>query len=230
MTLYLKAAEDGTSVGDCPFAHYVRLILEEKNLPYTVKPCASNDDKPNWLLEHYEGKMPCLRHKKEAYVESNVIAAYLDYFFPNNNNKESQTAADKATLAAAEAAMDGFFPAVAGYLKDTDSDSDCESSEKLEALRNKLSGLNEHLNDDNDNDNNLDGTSNFGLLDCRLVPQLYHLTVGIERFKSAHGKPDLEEEFPAVYGYLQRAMERESFKNTAYSPDTIEWGWSNARK
>mmetsp|Transcript_13741 Transcript_13741/g.32071 ORF Transcript_13741/g.32071 Transcript_13741/m.32071 type:complete len:319 (+) Transcript_13741:381-1337(+) len=228
MTLYLKAAEDGTSAGDCPFAHYVRLILEEKNLPYSVRPCASADDKPSWLLEHYEGKMPCLRHRKEAYVESNVIAAYLDYFFPFDGVQN--TPERKASTAAAEAAMDGFFPGVAGYLKDTDSDASAgaEASEKLENLRSKLSGLNEHLS--SNPGNNLDGTSHFGILDCRLVPQLYHLSVGIERFKGAHGKPDLATEFPAVHDYLQRAMDRESFQKTQYSPDTIEWGWGNARK
>ena len=98
MVLYLKAAEDGKSVGDCPFAHYIRLILEEKGLPYDVQPCSGPDDKPNWLLDYYEGKLPCLRHKKEAYVESNVIAAYLDYFFPSERKAGPDA---KAALGAA---------------------------------------------------------------------------------------------------------------------------------
>ena len=227
MTLYLKAAEDGTSVGDCPFAHYIRMILEEKNLPYTVQPCASNDDKPGWLLEYYEGKMPCLRHKKEAYVESNVIAAYLDYFFPSGESDADR----KAALEDAEDAMDGFFPAVAGYLKDKESDAEAElSCEPLAALREKLGALEEHLGNAGGDDCNLDGTStSFGILDCRLVPQLYHLKVGIDTFKE-HGKPDLESEFPTVHAYLSRSMTRESFVNTMYPPETIEWGWINARQ
>lgn len=86
MTLYLKAGPVGTSsVGDCPFAHFVRMVLEEKGLDYELRPCGNDEDKPTWLLEHYEGKMPALRHGQECYIESDVIAQYLDFFFPNPN-------------------------------------------------------------------------------------------------------------------------------------------------
>ena len=224
MILYVKAGEDGTSVGDCPFAHYIRLILEEKGLPYKIEACAGPEDKPNWLLDNYEGKLPCLRHKKEAYVESNVIAAYLDYFFPS---EPKPTKDSKAALKDAEEALTGFFPAVAGYLKDVDGDDD-ESAESLTNLREKLAALEGHLGD---GDGYLDGSGDadaFTVLDCRVVPQLYHLTVGIEKFK--HGRPDLETEFPKTHGYLTRSMARPSFESTLYSPETIEWGWNNARQ
>ena len=225
MVLYLKAAEDGKSVGDCPFAHYIRLILEEKGLPYDVQPCSGPDDKPNWLLDYYEGKLPCLRHKKEAYVESNVIAAYLDYFFPSERKAGPDA---KAALGAAEEALAGFFPAVAGYLKDVEGDGD-ESAESLADLREKLSALEGHLGDNDGGFLDLSGDEDaFGVLDCRLVPQLYHLSVGIDKFKN--GKPDLGSEFPKIHDYLTRSMARRSFQNTRYSPETIEWGWTNARQ
>jgi glutathione S-transferase len=227
MVLYLKAAEDGKSVGDCPFAHYIRLILEEKGLPYKVEACSGPDDKPNWLLEFYEGKIPCLRHKKEAYVESNVIAAYLDYFFPSQPKPSKET---KATLDDAEEVLTGFFPAVAGYLKDVEGDDD-DAAESLTNLREKLKDLEDHLAGGATEGGYLDllGDENsFGVLDCRLVPQLYHLTVGIEKFKN--GRPVLETEFPKIHGYLQRSVERQSFQNTLYSPETIEWGWTNERQ
>jgi hypothetical protein len=38
MELYCKAGPDGTETGDCPFAHYVRLVLEEKGLDSELKP------------------------------------------------------------------------------------------------------------------------------------------------------------------------------------------------
>jgi len=226
MILYLKAAEDGTGVGDCPFAHYIRLILEEKGLPYTVQACSGPEDKPNWLLEHYEGKIPCLRHKKEAYVESNVIAAYLEYFFPSERNPSPE---HKAALDDAEEALNGFFPAVAGFLKDIEGDDD-ESSESLVNLRKTLAALEGHLGESDSDSGYLDLSGDedaFTVLDCRVVPQLYHLAVGIEKFK--HGRPNLETEFPKTHGYLTRSMERPSFQKTQYSPETIEWGWTNAR-
>ena len=224
MVLYLKAAEDGTSVGDCPFAHYIRLILEEKGLSYTVQPCGGPDDKPNWLIDYYEGKLPCLKHKKEAYVESNVIAAYLDYFFPS---KSTQTAGSKSSLNDAEEALAGIFPAIAGYLKDVEGDGD-DSAESLANLREKLAALEDHLGETGYLDASGEDTETFNIADCRVVPQLYHLSVGIEKFKE--GKPSLESEYPKIHGYLKRSMERPSFQATQYAPETIEWGWSNARQ
>ena len=60
MTLYVKAGPDGKSLGDCPFAHYVRMVLEVKGLEYELKPSVQ-DTKPSWLIEYYDGKMPALR-------------------------------------------------------------------------------------------------------------------------------------------------------------------------
>lgn len=97
MTLYLKAAEDGQSVGDCPFAHYVRMVLEEKGLEYQLKPTPP-DGKPTWLLEYYDGKLPALRHRKECYVESQVIVEYLDYFFPQPSLTRSGNVNDEIVL------------------------------------------------------------------------------------------------------------------------------------
>lgn len=229
MILYLKAAEDGTSVGDCPFGHYISMILEEKGLRYDVQPCSSEDDsgKPNWLLDFYEGKIPCLRHKKEAYVESSVIAAYLDYFFLNDVKPSPES---KAAIEDAEEALTGLFPAVAGYLKDVDGDDD-ESATTLDDLKERLASLETHLSKGGEEGNcylDLSDNDTFNSLDCRLVPQLYHLQVGIEKFKN--GRPNLETEFPHTHSYLTRSMERPSFQNTKYSPETIEWGWSNARR
>ena len=59
MELYVKAGPDKSSVGDCPFAHYVRLVLALKKVDYKTIPMAP-DNKPEWLLEDFGGKMPCL--------------------------------------------------------------------------------------------------------------------------------------------------------------------------
>ena len=41
MDLYLKAGPTGSDVGDCPFAHYVRMVIavKSKGDECTVKPC-----------------------------------------------------------------------------------------------------------------------------------------------------------------------------------------------
>ena len=211
MTLYLKAAQDGVSVGDCPFSHFVRLVLEEKGLDYELKPTAP-DAKPKWLLEHYDGKMPALRHDRECYVESSVIADYLEFFFPTPSLAPQHPESQQV--------LDGFFPAVAQYLKTTED----QDTEQLETLRERLIQLNEHLV----SRTFVDGDS-FSLLDCRLVPQLYHLQTGIHGFKTGVPHLDLQQEYPHVPAYLERCMARPSFQATVYPPETILWGWGNAR-
>lgn len=236
MTLYLKAGPDG-SIGDCPFAHFVRLVLEEKGLEYDLKPCGgvadnnSDNHKPNWLVEHYDGKMPALQHRKECYVESGVIAEYLDFFFPTPSLKASVSAkgATTATTAAAEEAIDGFFPAMAKYLKSTsDADSD-EHVLLLENLKTALFRLETYLS-------RPDGTDylcgdNVCLLDLGLIPKLYHLQVGIEGFKN--GVPCMdggcESDYPQISAYIERATARPSFQATVYPKETVLWGWGNAR-
>ena len=66
MSLYLKAGPDG-GVGDCPFAHTVRLVLHVKGLDCELQPCAP-EQKPGWLVADFEGKMPCLDDSGERMV------------------------------------------------------------------------------------------------------------------------------------------------------------------
>jgi glutathione S-transferase len=215
MTLYCKAAEDGTSVGDCPFAHFNRLVLEEKGLEYDLKP-STEDTKPTWLVEYYEGKMPALRHRKECYVESSVIGSYLEFFFP----QPSLTPTNKDLETNAESAVDGLFPAIAKFLKDTD-----DTDETLSNLKSKLQAVEDHLA--SLEEGSFLAGNEFTLVDCRIVPQLYHLSVGITEFKN--NSPSLQEEYPLLYNYLQRCQDRPSFQATQYPPSTIIWGWNNAR-
>ena len=216
MTLYLKAGEDGISVGDCPFAHFVRLVLEEKKLSYELKP-SIQDTKPQWLIDHYDGEMPALRHGKECYVESNVIAEYIDFFFPNPRLKSK----DKAATEAAETAVEGFFPSVAKYLKNTVDENDAEL---LENLKSSLAKLESHLKETGYD--YLCG-SDITLLDCSLLPKLYHLVVGVEGYKNS--VPAIMDDYPSIAAYYNRAAERPSFKATLYPKETVLWGWGNAR-
>jgi glutathione S-transferase len=168
MTLYCKAGPDGTLLGDCPFAQYVRLVLEEKGLEYELQPTVQ-DTKPVWLVEYYNGKLPALRHGKECYVESDVIAEYLDFFFP-----QPALTAKKQETAAAEEAVAGLFPATAKYLKHTPN-GDADDAELLEVLETKLAALEQHLQRSEERTGPFlvgDGTA-VTLVDCSLVPKLF---------------------------------------------------------
>ena len=225
MTLYIKAAADGTSAGDCPFAHFVRMVLEEKGLEYDLKP-STPETKPNWLVEHYGGKMPALRHKRECYVESDVIAEYLDFFFqepPLKGGGKFRT----SQLDAADTAVAGIFPAIAKYLKHT-PDGDADDLTLKGALEEKLGNLEAHLAAEGRKGPYLvgDGDS-ISLLDCSLAPKLYHMETGIDGLKNK--SIDLKQQFPKVQAYLDAMFARPSFEKTVYPRETVLWGWGNAR-
>jgi len=229
MTLFVKVAEDGKSTGDCPFAHFVRIVLEEKGLDYTLQP-STDDTKPSWLVEHYGGKLPALRHKKECYVESDVIAEYLDFFFPepplklkttknNNNNKDMDNAAEKA--------VEGIFPAIAKYLKHT-PDGDEDDLELKMVLDEKLKTLEDHLGSKGRTGPYLVGNGeSFSLLDCSLAPKLFHMQTGLEGFKNQ--SIDVAQQYPNVQAYMNAVFARPSFEKTLYPKETVLWGWGNAR-
>ena len=223
MTLYVKAAADGTSAGDCPFAHFVRMVLEEKGLEYDLKP-STQDTKPNWLIEHYGGKMPALRHKRECYVESDVIAEYLDFFFQEPPLKGKFNAPQ---LDAAETAVEGIFPAIAKYLKHT-PDGDADDLALKAGLEEKLTTLEAHLSAEGRKGPYLVGDGDaVSLLDCSLAPKLFHMETGIDGLKDK--SIDLGQQFPHVRTYMDAIFARPSFEKTVYPQETVLWGWGNAR-
>lgn len=50
LQLHVKAGPDGRAVGDCPFAHAIRICCNVKRLPLEVLP-HSPTNKPKWLVE-----------------------------------------------------------------------------------------------------------------------------------------------------------------------------------
>ena len=82
LQLHVKAGPDGKSVGDCPFAHAIRICCAVKKLNIKVLP-HSPSDKPAWLVEEHGGKMPCLvADDGEVVTESRDIAKWLEAKYP----------------------------------------------------------------------------------------------------------------------------------------------------
>lgn len=225
MTLYIKAGPDGESVGDCPFAHFVRMVLHEKNLEYELRP-STPDTKPSWLVDYYGGSMPALRHRKECYIESDVIAEYLDFFFQTPPLSDYP----KKIMNAGKDSLDGFFPAVARYLKSTDngSEEDLQLKSKLES---SLAKVEEQLKGGENNEKTgpflVGDGEHVTLLDCSLAPKLYHLSIGLKAFKD--GAIDIKTQFPGVQAYMDHVFATSSFVDASYPEETVVWGWSNAR-
>jgi glutathione S-transferase len=66
----------------CPFAIRVRMVLEEKNIPYSVAEESLANPSPELLALHPEGRVPLLRVDGRAIYESSVITEYLNEAYP----------------------------------------------------------------------------------------------------------------------------------------------------
>ncbi len=264
MTLYIKPGPDGKSIGDCPFAHFVRIVLAEKNLDYDVVPC-THEMKPNWLVEEYGGKMPALRHRKECYVDSEVIVQYLDFFFiepalsppPPHSGKKGKGGGGGGgghddDMAIATNAVEGFFPAMAKYIKYRGgTNGDYEDVARRSVLEERLQALEDHLSDNEartrssgggeEEEGGEDGEGSstsvgpyivgngkqFTLLDCSLAPKLYALDVCLTEVKG-WSMDELKAKYPRVRNYMDALFERPSFQKTVeYGKETVVWGWTS---
>ena len=238
MTLYIKPGPDGTSIGDCPFAHFVRIVLAEKGLEYDVVP-TSHETKPQWFIDDYSGKLPALRHRKECYVDSDVIAQYLDFFFP----EPSLSADSSKMMEEATAAVEGFFLAMARYVKHRPNGDD-EDTTRREELEVQLRILDNYLLDGGRGDKSDDGEEDkckrtgpylvgdgttFTLLDCSMAPKLYAMDVCLNELKKEEGGSiNLSKDYPMLRQYMDAVFDRPSFKSTVeYGPQTIVWGWTS---
>jgi glutathione S-transferase len=66
----------------CPYAQRTRMMLIEKDVPFSLREIDLND-KPNWFLEVSPyAKVPVIRHAGRVVYESAIINEYLDEVFP----------------------------------------------------------------------------------------------------------------------------------------------------
>ena len=65
-----------------PFVRKVRVVLEEKGIPYEVEPTVPEPKTPQLLALHPLGKIPILRDGDVVIPDSSVICAYLEKTHP----------------------------------------------------------------------------------------------------------------------------------------------------
>ena len=211
MELYLKAGPQERTVGDCPFAHYVRCVLHFKGLDYKVLPCNA-DKKPAWLVDEFNGKMPCLKIDDLKLTESGEIAKYLEktYVEPSLSDPNLEVAMSM------QASM---FPAMARFVKATEYDQ-----QKEQQLMEELRKLDDHFTANKYLAGNV-----LSLADYSLAPKLYHLDITVDHFYPATRKT-IKEKFKHLENYMSQMFEDSSFDATKYPPEVVVWGWTNARK
>jgi len=213
MELYIKAGPDGCSVGDCPFAHFVRAVVAYKGQDCKVIPC-TRDTKPPWLVSDHAGKMPCLKYKEDIITESSAIADYLDKTFPE------PPFLGGAAVEQVCSTISGFFPAMARFVKTVEFRPELE-----EALLAELAKL-ENILAESSGDYLCGGT--LSLADLSLAPKLFHLKTTLMEFS-----PTTWEKvrvFTKLCSYLETMLATPCISGTCYPAEVVVWGWGQARQ
>eukprot|EP01038_Epipyxis_sp_PR26KG_P004695 gene4695-6593_t len=219
--LFCKSNRDGTQIGDCPFTQFIQLVLLKKGLKYAIRPTLPSE-KPAWLLEKHEGKLPALVHKGESLIDSMAIAEYIEKTFPYNSLTRQGAYSYQEVL---EKTSD-FLPSLSTLIKNKDEEKDAGL---LEKVNQQLDLLDEILR-------STPGQYLCGieltLADLYLLPQLFHAMVTLDHFKDVefyhiNGEPTR----PALENYMARMLDMEEFnsKQAYYNVDQVVFGWKVAR-
>ena len=221
VSLYIKSANDGQQIGDCPFGQFLQMVLLKKGVPYNVF-ATSADNKPDWLVSKHDGKMPALQFKDETMTDSLAMAEFIEKKFPAVPLTRQGVYSYQEVLEKTS----NFFPSVAAFIKNTEDSKDASLAEAVSTELDNLDALLRttpgHF---------LCGME-LTLADYYITPQLFHAMVACEHFK---GMPvyniGTDPTRPALEAYMGRMFDSREFNNKKayYSVDQVISGWKAAR-
>jgi glutathione dehydrogenase/transferase len=213
--LYIKAGEDGKSIGDCPFSMKANLALRLKGTPADVQ-TINFERKPDWFLDlNPAGTTPVYVAPDGEVVESSdEIVALADEAGPETKVRLYQE--DNPHWAASVAAVGPVFSAFAQWMKNKEDDKEEKlRAELLEALK-SVEGVIAKSG----------GPFLLGkevsALDCNFGPKLHHILVAGKHYKMFN----LPERFENLRLYMLAWTETPEWKDSSCPDDTVVWGWS----
>ncbi|KAK7101773.1 uncharacterized protein [Littorina saxatilis] len=212
--IYVKAACDGRSVGDCPFSQYVCMVADIK-IPkdqYTLKPVDFSNKTKEFLELNPSGCVPVLvdTSTNKVIADSQLIVKEIDKLFPEPDLKSTYDGP-------AVQACSSVFPKLVAFLKNKDKD---KIPELRKALEDELTKLDLYLKSENCCGPFLVGDK-MCALDCSLLPKLRHLQVAGKYFQ----KFEIPESLDALRHYIEVGEACEPFQNTKYDDEEIIKGW-----
>ncbi|GBF96200.1 dehydroascorbate reductase [Raphidocelis subcapitata] len=109
LNVYVKGDPKTNTLLDCPFCHRVLLTLETKGAPYDVS-YVDFDDKPKWLVDEFEGKVPVIQDgdtKMATAPEAagKILPAFRGWLMASPAEETEKKAAFLAALDALDAAL-----------------------------------------------------------------------------------------------------------------------------
>ncbi|XP_067825665.1 chloride intracellular channel protein 4-like [Heptranchias perlo] len=220
--LFIKASDDGESIGNCPFSQRLFMILWLKKVAFTINTVDVKRN-PDMLRDIAPGsQLPFLIYNGELKTDNNKIEEFLEealappkYPKLDVRYKESRTAGDN------------IFQKFSAYVKN----SQPQTNERLERLFLKaLMELDQYLNTPLPHEDGtypskrlfLDGNE-LTLADCNLLPKLHVVKVVCKLYR----KFTIPEQLTGLCQYLRNAEKREEFMHTCPNEQEIKLAYRN---
>lgn len=204
VTLYVKAAKDGKSVGDCPFCHKTILSLQLQGIPFRMQMIDTQNKPEEYLRDiNPKGTVPsAVTSDGKIWTDSEDIVKNLcGSFFVDT----SLVLGDAGTL----------LPSFVGVLKSLDDESHAQKRDELSKKFYDLAVVIGSI------DGPFFGGNKFNFVDCKLLPLLYHIKHAGEYHCNFSFR-----DYEPVNSYFEKAIATATFQQNLYSPDEVIHGWS----
>ncbi|XP_077949677.1 chloride intracellular channel protein 5b isoform X2 [Gasterosteus aculeatus] len=229
--LFVKAGNDGESIGNCPFSQRLFMILWLKGVVFNVT-TVDLKRKPADLHNLAPGTHPpFLTFNGEVKTDINKIEEFLE---------ETLSPPKYPKLAAKQresnTAGNDIFAKFSAYIKNTRPEANAVLEKGLTKALKKLDDyLNSTLPDEIDADSLeeekgsersfLDG-SELTLADCNLLPKLHIVKVVAKKYRNY----DIPSDMSGVWRYLKNAYTRDEFTNTCAADGEIETAYMDVAR
>lgn len=214
--LYVKAASDQRSMGDCPFSQRAYMYAQLKMTPdmFELMPVDTSNKTEEFLKLNPDGKVPVLidrQNDNKIVTDSGEITKYIDSQISDPNCKIDYDGP-------AVQACSSMFGKFAAFMKNKD-ESKTESLK--EELVSELRKIDEYLK----------SPAHYGKfllcdslseIDCMVLPRLRHVVVS----GSHHKGFQIPDEFTALKQYIANGESNQVFKDTSCKPEEIIQGWA----
>lgn len=231
ITLFVKAGNDGESIGNCPFSQRIFMILWLKGVVFNVT-TVDLKRKPADLHNLAPGTHPpFLTYNGEVKTDINKIEEFLE---------ETLSPPKYPKLAAKQresnTAGNDIFAKFSAYIKNTKPEANAVLEKGLTKALSKLDDyLNTPVTDEIDADSMeeekgsnrlfLDG-NDLTLADCNLLPKLHIVKVVAKKYRNYEIPPSMT----GVWRYLKNAYTRDEFTNTCAADSEIETAYKDVAK
>ncbi|XP_070781733.1 chloride intracellular channel protein 5b isoform X1 [Enoplosus armatus] len=231
ISLFVKAGNDGESIGNCPFSQRLFMILWLKGVVFNVT-TVDLKRKPADLHNLAPGTHPpFLTFNGEVKTDINKIEEFLEetlcppkYPKLGAKQRESNTAGND------------IFAKFSAYIKNTKPEANAGLEKGLTRALKKLDDyLNSPLPDEIDADSMeeekgsnrcfLDGNE-LTLADCNLLPKLHIVKVVAKKYRNY----DIPSDMTGVWRYLKNAYTRDEFTNTCAADSEIETAYKDVAR